>query len=55
MSAQLLETLEKLSPEKQREVEDFALFLLSKESGTPQKKTPKFGSMKGTFTMSDDA
>jgi hypothetical protein len=54
MSKQFSEILENLSPEKQREVEAFATFLLATEKNAVAKKQPKFGSMKGTFKMSDD-
>ncbi|MBC8042281.1 MAG: DUF2281 domain-containing protein [Rhizobacter sp.] len=58
MSQQLIDTLEKLSPSAQREVEDFAASLLSKQqekqAATSVKIVPVFGSMKGTFQMSED-
>lgn len=46
----LVAKIEKLSPDKQAEVEDFVEFLLKKE---PQvaSKTPKFGSGKGMVIM----
>ena len=57
----LVAKIEKLSPEKQVEVEDFIDFLVSKRSSTSDQenaphgeKNPLFGSSPGMFVMHDD-
>ena len=46
----LVAKIEKLTPEKQAEVEDFVEFLLKKEPPAA-RRTPKFGSGKGMVIM----
>jgi len=57
----LVAKLEKLSPEKQVEVENFIDFLVSKlscqldkKSAPGKEKKPLFGSSSGMFVMHDD-
>ncbi len=59
LSSQLLETLEKLSPDLQTEILHYAEYLAAKYAKTlsseqsPQKYR-QAGTMKGVFTMADD-
>ena len=53
---QLLDEFHSLPPEKQAEVIDFIGYLKSKIQSQPQKDKTRgsYGSLKGTFKMSDD-
>ncbi len=59
LSSQLIETLEKLSPDLQTEILHYAEYLATKYAKNPSAETsPKqyrqAGTMKGMFTMADD-
>ena len=59
LSSQLIEILEKLSPDLQREILHYAEYLAAKyakysSTETSPKKYRQAGTMKGMFTMTDD-
>ena len=59
LSSQLIETLEKLSPDLQTEILHYAEYLAAKyaknlSSETSPKQYRQAGTMKGMFTMADD-
>ncbi len=59
ISPQLIATLDKLPPDLQTEILNYAEYLATKYAQAPQLKTtpPKYrqaGTMKGMFTMADD-
>jgi hypothetical protein len=59
ISPQLIETLDKLSPNLQAEILHYAEYLAAKYAETPPSETPlqkyrQAGTMKGVFAMADD-